>query len=110
MTGRAIVPDLVGMAYHDARDLASEIGVALASPDPDAPPIGAVAWPGLFFVTTQTPGPGAVLEVGESIKITVVKDSDGLAGVPRSPHPTPPHLFAHADDGQENEGHDPREP
>lgn len=85
MTGGAIVPDLVGMAYHDARDLVSGMGVALASPDPDGPPIGALAWPGLFFVTTQSPAPGTVLEVGDSIKITVVKDSDGLAEVPNTP-------------------------
>jgi hypothetical protein len=73
MSGSLVVPKLVGMAFHDARDLVAEIGVALANPDPDGPPIGALAWPGLFYVATQSPQPGADISPGDSIRVTVVK-------------------------------------
>lgn len=59
MSESSIVPELVGMAFHDARDLVAEVGVALANPDPDGPPIGALAWPGLFYIATQAPPPGS---------------------------------------------------
>ena len=77
MAGVVEVPDLVGMAFHDARDLVAGMGTALANPDPDGPPIGAVAWPGLFFITTQIPSPGSTINRGESIRVTVVKDQYG---------------------------------
>lgn len=80
MTSRVIVPNLVGMAFHDARDLVAELGVALANPDPDGAPIGAIAWPELFYIATQSPPAGADVGAGESIRVTVRKHDDGAVG------------------------------
>ena len=65
------VPDVVGMPFHVGRDAASEVGVTLANPDPDGPPIGALAWPGLFYITSQSPAPGTVVERWDSVGIEV---------------------------------------
>lgn len=35
-----IVPDVVGMPFLAARGVASAVGLSLANPDPDGPPIG----------------------------------------------------------------------
>lgn len=43
-----VVPDVVGMIFGLGRAVANESGVALANPDPDGPPIGALARPGIF--------------------------------------------------------------
>ena len=48
---RVTVPDVVGLPFHIGRDVAAEAGVALANPDPDGPPIAALTWPGLFYIT-----------------------------------------------------------
>jgi beta-lactam-binding protein with PASTA domain len=65
------VPDVVGMPFHIARDLAREAGVTLANPDPDGPPIASLAWPGLFYVTSQSPAPGAECLRWDSVCIEV---------------------------------------
>ncbi|MCC9053541.1 PASTA domain-containing protein [Microbacterium sp. F2E] len=80
MSGRiarlVTVPDVVGLPFHVARDAASEAGVALANPDPDGPPIGVLAWPGLFYVVRQAPEPGAVLHEWDSVAVEVVRHGD----------------------------------
>ena len=68
-----VAPDVVGLPFHVARDLAAEQELALASPDPDGPPIGNDAWPGLFYVVTQDPPAGTTLQRWESIRVTIVK-------------------------------------
>ena len=55
LADRVTVPDTVGLPVHVGRDLAAELGVTLANPDPDGPPIGGLAWPGLFYITSQNP-------------------------------------------------------
>jgi beta-lactam-binding protein with PASTA domain len=67
------VPDVVGMPFHIARDLASDAGVALANPDPDGPPISSLAWPGLFYVTSQSPPPGTRVRRWDSVRIEVLE-------------------------------------
>jgi hypothetical protein len=106
MSVQLAAPDLVGMAFHDARDLVAEMGIALANTDPDGPPIGSLAWPGLFFIATQLPSPGDVLSAGDSIRVTVVKDEDGAAGVPSRLIPTPPSLSAKAALDEREERHE----
>jgi hypothetical protein len=103
MSERLVVPDLVGMPFHEARDLVAVMRVALANPDPDGPPIGALAWPGLFYITTQTPPPGETVRPGDSIRVTVVKDEDGKAGVPSRVVPAPPSLSAKTARGAEGD-------
>ena len=58
------VPDVVGLPFHVGRDVAWEAGVSLANPDPDGPPIGALAWPGLLYITSQRPAAGTIVYAG----------------------------------------------
>jgi len=73
MRRQVVVPNVVGLPFHVGRDLAHEAGVTLANPDPDGPPISSLAWPGLFYITSQTPAPGTVLSEYDSVGITVEK-------------------------------------
>jgi hypothetical protein len=68
-----IVPDVLGLPFHIGRDVAAAAGVALANPDPDGPPIGALAWPGLFYITSQSPAAGTELRRWDSVAVDVVE-------------------------------------
>jgi hypothetical protein len=72
-TGLIVVPQVVGLPFHVARDLAAEKELALASFDPDGPSIGSQAWPGLFYIASQYPEVGSRLRRWESIRVTVVE-------------------------------------
>jgi len=61
LAARVTVPDAVALPFHVGRDLAAEFGVTLANPDPDGPPIGGLAWPGSFYITSQNPPAGTEL-------------------------------------------------
>jgi hypothetical protein len=50
--------------------------------------------------------PGDALRAGDSIRVTVVKDEDGAAGVPSRLIPTPPSLSAKAALDEREEGHE----
>lgn len=69
-----VVPDVVGMFFGLGRAVANEAGVALANPDPDGPPIGALAWPGIFVITRQDPEPGTTLNRWDSVHVWVRAD------------------------------------
>lgn len=72
MMGRDVVaPHVVGLPFHVGRDIAADAGVALASIDPDGPPIGALAWPGLFYIRTQDPPAGTPMREWDSVRVTV---------------------------------------
>lgn len=71
-----VVPDVVGLPFHVGRDVASEAGVALANPDADGPPIGSLAWPGLFYIVRQHPAPGTELREWDSVGVEVVAHGD----------------------------------
>lgn len=90
-TDKVVVPDVVGLAVTEARQVASRAGLALAQPDPDGPPLGALTWPGEYVVTGQQPAPGARLWRWDSLVVTwAAADRGGEAGVrePRRPlHP-----------------------
>jgi len=94
------VPDVVGMPFHIARDVAARAGVALANPDPDGPPIAALAWPGLYYVVRQEPQPGTRLREWDSLRIEVVKHGDAPERAPAEPVPSPPADTAHAAAGR----------
>lgn len=93
---RVIVPNVVGLPFHVGRDLASEAGVTLANPDPDGPPIGALAWPGLFYITWQDPPAGSEVKRWESIRVEVVKHGGAQSNAIRNGPSTLPTDSAHA--------------
>jgi hypothetical protein len=90
------VPDVVGLPFHVARDVASDAGVTLANPDPDGPPIAALAWPGLFYITAQDPLAGAEVGRWSSVRVEVsafgTSEGDAIVDL----QPSPPSLRAHA--------------
>ena len=90
------VPDVVGLPFHVGRDVASEAGVTLANPDPDRPPIGALAWPGLYYIVRQEPAPGTQMREWDSVGIEVIKHGGTPDNEPAVPRPSPPTDAAHA--------------
>lgn len=90
------VPDVVGLPFHVGRDVATDAGVTLANPDPDGPPISALAWPGLYYIVRQDPPPGTQLHEWDSVGIEVVKHGDAPDREPAVPRPFPPVDAAHA--------------
>ena len=91
------VPDVVGLPFHVGRAVASKAGVALANPDPDGPPIGALAWPGLYYIVRQEPAPGTTLHEWDSVGVEGVKHGDAPDREPAAPPRTPPADNAHAE-------------
>lgn len=92
-----IVPDVAGMTVEDARQVAHEAGLALAQPDPDGPPLRALTWPGMWWITVQDPAPGSELYRWDSVVVRFQgADAGGTAGVrePRRPLPDPDVLSA----------------
>lgn len=64
-----IVPDVVGEPFLKAREIAQAAGLTLANPDPDGPPISAIAWPNNPAVQSQFPSPGSVLYRHDSLRV-----------------------------------------
>ncbi|QNE47117.1 hypothetical protein F1C58_09535 [Glaciihabitans sp. INWT7] len=93
---RATVPDVVGLPFHVGRDLAAESGVSLANPDPDGPPIGGLAWPGLFYITSQHPSAGTVVYQWDSVSVEIVGYGEAETGALRNSPGAPPADVAHA--------------
>jgi len=87
---KVIVPDVVGLPFHVGRDVAIEAGVALANPAPDGPPIGALGWPGLFYITAQRPAAGTVVHQWDSVAIELIEYGvDDLDAATKMPTPAP---------------------
>lgn len=93
---RVIVPDVVGIPFHVGRDIAAAAGVTLANPDPDGPPIAGLAWPGLFYITSQFPVAGTQLYRWDSVVVEIVEHGTAESGAPRADFPQPPADTAHA--------------
>ncbi|SFS17030.1 hypothetical protein SAMN04487846_3430 [Microbacterium sp. cf046] len=93
---RVTVPDVVDMPFHVGRDIASAAGVTLANPDPDGPPIGALAWPGLFYITSQRPEAGTLLYRWDSVVVEIVEHGDAESNALRDSSGPPPQDTAHA--------------
>lgn len=84
------MPDVVGLPFHIGREVASTAGVALANPDPDGPPIGALAWPGLFYITSQNPAAGSEVYRWDSVGVEVSAHGTAESGaISDTPHPLP---------------------
>jgi hypothetical protein len=92
---RVVVPDLVGLLVQDAGHEAAVVVVVAA--DVDGPPLGALAWPGLWVVTAQDPEPGTEVGKWENVRVTFRRADGGEAGdrEPRLPLPIPDDLEAH---------------
>lgn len=93
---RVTVPDVVGMPFHVGRDIASAAGVVLANPDPDGPPIAALTWPGLFYITSQNPSAGTELYRWDSVAVEVSAHGTAESGAISDTPPLPPIDSAHA--------------
>ena len=91
------VPDVVGIPFHVGRDLANDAGVTLANPDPDGPPIAALGWPGLYYITSQSPAAGTTLYRWDSVEVQIVPFGEADSNAVALPHEGPPADNAHAD-------------
>jgi hypothetical protein len=93
---RVTVPDVVGLPFHIGRDLATRSGVTLANSDPDGPPIGALAWPGLFYITAQSPAAGTEVYRWDSVAVEIVEHGVEGRDAVREPSPVPESDVARA--------------
>lgn len=93
---RVTVPDVVGLPFHVGRDVAADAGVALANPDPDGPPIGELAWPGLFYITSQRPPAGTNVYRWDSVAVEIVAHGDAESNAWLQHPGTPPADSARA--------------
>jgi hypothetical protein len=102
MADRVIVPDVVGFPFRVGRDRAAECGVAIANPDPDGRSISGLAWPGLFYITSQSPPAGAEVYRWGSVMVEIVEHGE-VGHAARSSWPVMPAAdAAHANTGQLN--------
>ena len=95
LADRVTVPDVVGLPFHVGCDVANEAGVTLANPDPDGPPIAALNWPGLFYISSQSPAAGTSVYRWDSVAVETTPygeaDSDAAAVFPEPPSPDVAH-------------------
>jgi hypothetical protein len=85
-----VVPNLIGMSWHDARHAVQEVGLFAVAPDPDGPPLATLG--GLNgVVTDQSPESGAKVPAGSTVTLWLERGDGGSAGVrePRRPKPNP---------------------
>ena len=90
------VPDVVGLPFHVGREVAGDAGVTLSNPDPDGPPIGALAWPGLYYITSQGPAAGTTLYRWDSVAAEIVPYGEADSNAVALPHEIPPADNTHA--------------
>jgi hypothetical protein len=84
------VPNVVGLAWNEARDRLMARRLVIASSDPDGPPLTADGWP-TGVVTDQSPESGATVPPGSSVTVWLGRGRGGGSGVrePLRPKPTP---------------------
>ncbi len=97
-TDVVVVPQVVGLHIRDAERTAYTVGLKLAQPDPDGPPLAALTWPGDYWITDQTPAAGTHRWRWDPI-VVHWSASPGPAGVrePRRPRPPLSSLTGEAD-------------
>ena len=67
--GQVAVPDVVGLTMPQARRIATEAGLVLATRDPDGPPLIALTWRRSCLVIAQHPLPGSVMHRKGSLQV-----------------------------------------
>jgi len=95
---RVVVPDLVGLPMHEARDAGHHAAVVVVAADVDGPPLGALTRPGVWVVTAQDPSSGSSVAKWDNVRITFRRADGNEAGdrEPRLPPPSPDDLETHA--------------
>ena len=83
---QVVTPDVLGMGVDAARHVAEAAGVVLAQSDPDGPPLAALTWQLPVTVTSQSPPPGTVLDLWDSVVVTWSSEQSGVRE-PRRPVP-----------------------
>ena len=84
------VPDVVGLNVTQARAVAWQAGLVIATDDPDGPPVRALTWPGVWVVTGQHPAPGSRMRRRGSLVIYFKELPGGSAGDREPRRPLPP--------------------
>jgi hypothetical protein len=84
------VPNVVGLAWNEARDRLLARGLVIANPDPDGPPLTFDGWP-TGIVTDQSPESGATIPPGSLVTGWLGRGRGGGSGVrePLQPKPIP---------------------
>jgi hypothetical protein len=69
-----IVPDVVGLPFLEAKEIAFTAGVSIANPDPDGAPVAAIVWPNNPTIQRQHPAPGTVVYRSDSLAVWLPSD------------------------------------
>jgi hypothetical protein len=79
------------MVVTDARQAGHRAGVVV-SPDVDGPPLRALTWPGVWYVTAQRPAPGTRLHRWDNVVIEFEELRGGEGAGDREPRIPQPDL------------------
>jgi hypothetical protein len=85
-----VVPNVVGMTVPAARHLAHVLGLVVTAEDLDGPPLGALTWPGVWIVTSQSPEPGSRQRRAGRLIVQFQRAPGDSAGDREPRHPIPP--------------------
>ena len=98
------VPDLVGLPFDIASEIARRAELTLTNTDQDGTPISVLAWPEPVYVTSQQPPAGSFVPRRDGIGVEIEKYGDAQTQGARllDPAPVPP-LSAAAAAARKNE-------
>lgn len=71
-----IVPDIAGLPFLEAREIAYAAGVSIANPNRDGPPIRAIVWPENPTIQRQDPESGTVAYRWDSRRVWLRSDPE----------------------------------
>jgi transposase-like protein len=86
--GSVTVPNVVGMAWDDARKVLRANRLTDVGPDPDGLPLAALGWPG-GVVVDQSPEAGAKVPPGSPVTLWLERGGGSGVREPRRPRPDP---------------------
>ena len=88
-SGRAVVPDLVGLGLTAAMEAGHEAAVVVVSADVDGPPLSTLDWPRASVVSAQDPPAGSRVSRWDNVHVTLRRAGGDEAGDPRPRPPSP---------------------